>query len=808
MGGGFFHEMALVIIVILSVLFVIGLIQLNSKKLEQQLSRDQSRLRGSEERYRRLVEQSLQGLVIAQDNPLRLCFVSKPMEAITGYSKEELIELGPQQLIALIHPEDRETFFQNFRDRLSGKEIPPTNQYRLLHKTKGTRWVEVYSSRTDYENTTATQTVFLDVTDRKRADEALKESEERFRLLVKHSNDIFVIIDETGRETFLSESVERFTGFTVDEILGSNGFNYIHPDDAAHMVETLSWLQSNPGKSRRAEYRHIHKNGSWVRMEAIGTNLLNDPRINGIVLNVRDVTDRKQAEEALRESERRFRELFENIKDIIYTHDIEGRFTSVNPALCKAFGYKQDELIGRRASDFMKPELASAFESEYLEQLKNKGFQEGITAYFNKRGEKIHIEYKSSLIKPNNGEPYITGVGRDVTERIQSARKLKKIQQQLQQSRKMEAVGTLAGGIAHDFNNLLQAINGYTQLLILEQNEKNKDYEKLEQIQKAGERAAQLVRQLLLFSRKVETEHQPIDLNNEIDQARQILERTIPKMVEIKIRPESRLWSINADPVQIEQILLNLGKNASDAMPDGGNLVIETENVVLNEEFADNNLGARPGRYVLLTVSDTGLGMDKETVEHIFEPFFSTKEIGKGTGLGLASVYGIVKSHGGYINCYSEVGQGTTFKIYFPAVEQTKAVEGGNRTCGPPEGGTETILLVDDEGSIRDFASQALEKYGYSVLVTSSGEEALERFAVMSKEIDLTILDIGMPGMGGRKCFQEITRIDPSAQVLIASGYSITGQVKDTLDAGAAGYVGKPYQLHDLLKKIREILEK
>jgi CheY-like chemotaxis protein len=371
----------------------------------------------------------------------------------------------------------------------------------------------------------------------------------------------------------------------------------------------------------------------------------------------------------------------------------------------------------------------------------------------------------------------------------------------------MEAVGTLAGGISHDFNNLIQAVHGYTQILLLDKTAEDPDFSSLKAIENASHRAADLVRQLMLFSRKAETKRRPVALNQEVEQAQRMLGRTIPKMIDIQLRLGSRLWPIQADPVQMEQILLNLGANAADAMPDGGRLVIETQNITLDEDYPDTHLGARPGRYVLLAISDTGHGMDKETVERIFEPFFTTKDLQQGTGLGLATVYGIVQSHGGHINCYSEIGHGTTFKIYLPAAEPPESEQAETPAPPPPQGGTETILLVDDEEPIRSFASQALERFGYTVRTASAGEEALEIYTQNPDQIDLVVLDIGMPGMGGHKCLQEILRVDPQAKVLVASGYSINGQMRKTLQSGAQGYVAKPYRLADLLSQVRDTLD-
>jgi PAS domain S-box-containing protein len=398
---------------------------------------------------------------------------------------------------------------------------------------------------------------------------------------------------------------------------------------------------------------------------------------------------------------------------------------------------------------------------------------------------------------------------RFISERKRAEKENEKLQTQLRQAEKMEAVGTLAGGIAHDFNNLLQAIISSTQFILLDTKEYSPTYAKLRDILSVSERAKELIQQLLFFSRKLETQKKKINLNRMIEQTIVLLERTIPKMIDIRIHLDQELWPVNADPVQIEQILLNLGSNAADSMPDGGQLIIETKNVIVDEEFLNGHFEAHPGAYVLINVSDTGHGMDQETVKHVFEPFFTTKEVGKGTGLGLASAYGIVKNHGGFMMCYSEVNQGTIFKIYLPVTKQveTAADIDGKKDIGAEQlaSGTETILLVDDEEAIRKLVSELLERFGYTVLTASSGEEALKTYINRSHEIDLVIMDIGMPGMGGHKGVKEIVRFDPKAKVIIASGYSINSQVKKTMEAGALGYVGKPYHLADLLEKIRTV---
>ena len=427
----------------------------------------------------------------------------------------------------------------------------------------------------------------------------------------------------------------------------------------------------------------------------------------------------------------------------------------------------------------------------------------------NKNNMKHQIADSAAPIRNDDGT--IVGgvlVFRDITDRKNAEKEKEELENQLQQAQKMEAIGTLAGGVAHDFNNLLQAINGYTQLLLMEKSDNDPDYSSLKAIHKACFRASDLVRQLLLFSRKADSSKRPIDIPNEVEQAKKILERTIPKMVQIQVHTEARLWSINADPVQIEQMLLNLGTNAADAMPNGGRLLFKIENTTLDDEYAKLHMNAKRGKYVLLTVSDTGHGMDTDTIKNIFDPFFTTKEPGKGTGLGLASVYGIVKSHGGYIFCNSEVGQGTTFKIYLPAIVQPEVEQAESFEPERIPHGTETILLVDDEEAIRSFVQQVLSKFGYTVMAASTGEEALKVYTAKPNEIDLVTMDLGMPGMGGHKCLIELLNFNPEAKVIITSGYSFDLQVKKSMEAGAKGYIGKPYQVTDLLNTVRAVLDK
>jgi CheY-like chemotaxis protein len=333
------------------------------------------------------------------------------------------------------------------------------------------------------------------------------------------------------------------------------------------------------------------------------------------------------------------------------------------------------------------------------------------------------------------------------------------------------------------------------------------DYEKLQAIEASAQRASELTQRLLVFGRKVESQLKPIDLKQEVVQVSKMLERTIPKMIEIELSLAENLRIINADPVQIEQIMMNLGVNARDAMPEGGKLSFETEDVTLDESFCITHLGSKPGEYVLLKVSDNGVGMEKELQEHIFEPFFTTKETGKGTGLGLAMVYGIVKSHGGYITCESEPNHGTTFNIYFPAIEKEQEKRKSKEVEARIKGGSETLLLVDDEENIRNLGVELLTSFGYNVTTAPDAERALEIYDKENGKIDLVILDLNMPGMGGRRCLEKLIKMDPTIKIIVASGYSVNGPTKDVIEAGAKGFVGKPFEVKEMLQVIREILD-
>jgi two-component system, cell cycle sensor histidine kinase and response regulator CckA len=409
------------------------------------------------------------------------------------------------------------------------------------------------------------------------------------------------------------------------------------------------------------------------------------------------------------------------------------------------------------------------------------------------------------ITKPINWVILVQRV-RYMTRAVRMMKEQKRLEEELRQAQKLEAVATLAGGVAHDFNNLLQGIQGSSEVLLFGKNKDDPSFPMLKRIMAATKRGGELTRQLLTYSRKIKSEKRPIQLNDQVRQTHQLLQRTIPKMIEIELRLEEGLKMVNADSVQMEQVLMNLAINARDAMPDGGRLVIETANVGLPEKLIETRSESISREGVLLSVSDTGHGMDNATLEQIFEPFFSTKAPGKGTGLGLSMVHGIVKNHDGRITCRSTPGKGTCFQIYLSAVEPVPEKKPADEKRGYQRG-NETILLVDDDENIRNTGQERLESAGYTVRAASGGEMALEVYGREAEKIHLVLLDLIMPGMGGARCLQELLQADPAIKVVIISGYSPDDQTRQAIQSSTCGYLRKPYTGEQLLNVVRKALD-
>lgn len=527
---------------------------------------------------------------------------------------------------------------------------------------------------------------------------------------------------------------------------------------------------------------------------------------NRLILELtQEIAVRRRAQESLASSEERYRQLFNGVSDIILSHDQEGVVTSVNPAVTHSLGYAVSEVVGHSMSDFMPPASRDLYREQYLPRVLERGEDAGIVQCLDRAGRPRLFEYRNQVSLERNGQRQVNGIIRDVTERIESHRRMKQMQAEIIHARKMEAVGNLASGIAHDFNNLLQSIMGFSQLLLAEERLDPGVREALEQIDLATRRGADLVRRLVSFGVPAPETLRPSDLNQEIRQAIDLLERTLPKMIAIQYDFGPGVCPVKAAPASLEQVFLNLALNAKDAMPHGGRITVATSLVNLDQASAPNGLAA--GEYARLTISDSGQGMPPEVLGKIFEPFFTTKPLGKGSGLGLYNVYQIVKGLGGHIACASPPGQGATFEILLPCCAESPPLPPEERLFSRPTlVANQTVILADDETSILAAGRSVLSQAGYRVLAVTSGEAALDLYRHLAGGAALVILDLGMPGMGGRRCLELILEQDPEQPVIVASGYSPGPALGELLRRPNIKFIQKPYRFSELLHLMRAMV--
>jgi PAS domain S-box-containing protein len=635
------------------------------------------------------------------------------------------------------------------------------------------------------------------IIERKRMAETLQESEEKYRSMMEAMKDPAYICTPDFHVEYMNAAMIKRTG---RDATGESCFKSIH-----HLEVKCPWcIHDRVQKGEHCEQEVFSPKNHC------SYHISNSPivHVNGSISKMavfRDITELKLAEENARQSEQRFRDLFESITDLIYTQDLDGRFLSANPAMHRLFGYDMDEFIGHKVTDFMEPKMESNFISRYIGEIKKQGYHEGITCYFKKNKEKIYIEYKSSLVKPDGAESYISGIGRDVTEKILSEKKVKALQKQIGQAQKMESIGTLAGGIAHDFNNILFPVLGHTEMLMQDLPENSPVHNSLKKIYSGAIRARELVKQILTFSRPKSSELQLMKMQPIIKEALKLIRATIPTTINITQDINGNCGLITADPTQIHQIIMNLTTNAYHAMEEsGGELVVSLQEIELGE-YDIIGPGVASGDYVCLTVADTGVGMDKNLTENIFDPFFTTKEIGKGTGMGLSVVHGIVKSMDGVIKVYSEPGKGSEFQVYFP-VEKSSCKEQVPHSKERIQGGTERILLVDDEEAILTMEKIMLQRLGYKVTSHISSIDALEAFRDSPDQFDLVITDMTMPNMSGDKLSTELIKIHPDIPILLCTGFS-EAMPQDKMEfIGIKSILLKPVVMKNLAKKIRGAL--
>jgi PAS domain S-box-containing protein len=638
--------------------------------------------------------------------------------------------------------------------------------------------------------------------ERERAEQALRQAENRYRSIVENAVEGFFQTTPAGGYISVNHALARMYGYDSPEELmtavGDIGRQvYVDPNRRAEFKRAME-LQ---GVVKDFEYQVYRKDGSkiWLSENARAVR-----DATGAMLyyegTVEDISERKQAEIKLQERTAYLRALIENSPLAIVAHDSRGRVELCNPAFERLFLYRQSEIVGAELDELIATRELRPEANDLTRGVVAGETVHAITRRRRKDGTLVDVEIHGVPLTVDGEVRGGYGLYQDISER-------KQLEDQLRQAQRMEAVGQLAGGIAHDFNNLLTVIQGNSEVMLDRLGSADALRRNADQIKKAAERAASLTRQLLAFSRRQVLQPVVLDLNSVVADLGKMLPRLIGEDVELRIVPNTSPRWVKADQSQIEQVILNLVVNARDAMPKGGKLTIETANVELDESYARRHAGVRPGPYVVLAVSDTGVGMDARTQAHCFEPFFTTKEQGKGTGLGLATVYGVVKQSGGWIWVYSELGHGTTFKIYLPRVQQgaeeEKPVKG---QCAAPRG-TEAILVVEDQEGIRELARDFLESCGYRVLVAKDGGEALEIAEQHTGPIDLLVTDVVMPKVSGRELAQRLTALRPMVKTLYMSGYAEHAPAHhDTLDQETVS-LEKPFSLHMLAGKVREALD-
>ncbi|MFO7599778.1 MAG: PAS domain S-box protein, partial [Candidatus Desulfacyla sp.] len=643
------------------------------------------------------------------------------------------------------------------------------------------------------------------------ATEALRGSAAILRTIIEHSNEVFYVHDTKYTMMYVSQTSKDILGYSPEEMI-EKWIQLIKDNPDNKKISEIVRKAIATGE-RQPPYllRMKKKDGTPILLE-IDESPVKDAagKVAAISGAARDVTEQKMIEQRLLKSEKGVRDLFDSISDLIYTQDLNGRFISANQALSTLFGYERDEVVGRLTTDFMKPEMKAFFESDYLEKIKTEGYQEGITSYFTKHGEELFVEYRSSLVKPEDGEPYISGSGRDVTERILSRREIKRLQNQIHQAQKMEALGLMAGGVAHDLNNILSGIVSYPELLLMDLPQDSPLRRPIETIKESGMRAADVVADLLTIARGVATGKEVLDLNAIVNTYLRSLEyQRLEKthaFVDFKVDLAPDLLNVSGSSTHIQKSLMNLVINACEAIKGSGTVAISTANRYLDEPFKGYE-DVRRGEYVVLTVSDNGSGISPPDLNRIFEPFYTKKVMGRsGTGLGLAVVWNTVQDHAGYINVTSN-DRGTAFELYFPVTREKPASQGKEVSLKDYIGQGQKILVVDDEERQREVACGILNKLGYRTEAVAGGEEAVAY--VKQHPVDLIVLDMVMPrGMSGRETYEQIIKIRPGQKAIIASGYAKTEEVEAAQKLGAGRYIKKPYTLEKIGVAVKNELQK
>ncbi len=749
-------------------------------------------LRQSEEHFRMLIENALDAIVIV-DSDLTVLYESPSVERILGHTQEEM--LGKAWL-EIIHPDDTERVMEAVARAMQESGAVMTEALRCRRKDGSWRTIEASGRRIPGEDALIAN--YRDITERKRAEDELASSLSLLSATLESTPDGILVVDPKGGIMNFNRKFLEMWGISEEMIASGEDFEIRmkmlnlakYPEKT---VEETRKLYDHPERESFAvlELKDGRIFERYSKPQKIGE------RTVGIVVAFRDVTESKRVEDALRGSEEKYRLLVENANDAIFILQ-DGVMKFHNSRTVKLIGRSADELARTPFPKLIHPDDREFVEGIYRGRMEGKEVPNTYSfRIIGKAGEILSVQINTVLIVWEE-KPAALGFLRDITLQ-------KRLEAQLQHAQKMESIGTLAGGIAHDFNNILGGILGYASFMKNKMTEDHAFYGYVDTIESGAIRASELTSQLLAFARGGRFNIKPISLNRIVEETLTIVSRTFDKSISIDTRLQADLPTVEADAGQLQQVLLNLCVNARDAMPAGGTLTIESKAKTITPDFARASVDAESGPYVVLTVTDTGMGMDRETAERVFEPFFTTKEEGKGTGLGLSMAYGVIKNHGGFLLVEGELGKGATFEIYLPASGKPELRE--TPATDAPIGGDELILVVDDEKAIRELAREMLDSFGYRVIAVENGIEAIEVFKERADDIDLVILDMVMPKMGGRETFLKLREMSPAVKVILSTGYSQVGRAQEILDEGVMGFIQKPYQVNTLLATVRNVLE-
>lgn len=760
--------------------------------------RTEEALRESENKFRDMAEKAIVGIYVIQDKVFK--YVNSRCAQIHGYEIEELID--KKSLWDMVLPEDIPIVTEDFQTRMSGQAKSLRRDFRIVTKTQEIRYVETYGNHTTFQGKPATIGTIIDVTERKKAEEALRKSEEKYRNIFE--NAVEGIFQTTPEGQFLSVNpafVRIFDFDSPEELIASTAGTiealYANLEDRRIMIDIIKVRSSAEG----FETQFIRKNGKkiWVSINSQAIRDKNNKTVyyEGTIM---DITNRKLAEEALQESEAKYRNVVDHLIVGFYIVQ-DNRYCFVNRRFCEMSGYSYDELVDKAVSplDLIHDDDKKLIAGLEVKRLSGETDYTGSVYKGVKKDGQIMIVKGLSNLIIYNGHPAVAGTVIDITRETT-------LESQLRQAQKMEAVGTLAGGIAHDFNNILTAIIGYGRLLQMKMAETDPLRTYVAHMLSSSETAANLTRNLLTFSRKQIVELKPIKVGKIVKGMERLLKSLLTEDIELKIISPDPDITIMADMSQIEQVLLNLASNANDAMPRGGTLAIETKEVNQKNIFVDGYHYIESGQYAFISVADTGTGIDERTRSKIFEPFFTTKEVGKGTGLGLSIVHGIVDQHHGYITVDSTLQGGTVFSIYLPAIKA--AVEDIEALSPVVEGGTETILVAEDDAQVRSLTTEILNSAGYTVLEAIDGEDAVEKFIKHSDTVDLLLLDVVMPRKNGKEAHDEIKKINPDVRVIFMSGYTEDVIIGKGIIEKEYAFIQKPLSPNELLLRVKEALSR